>query len=206
MNDNQTREKREACQGVATTDRAEGLASITDAGVAAVLWRRQRPTGFDDWLGGLPPEQLPSGRITLRPDAVRAAVTHHCDATGMPDTDERRWLVDDIAALAEHVADIMRVPRVRLRLDVIRSVMCPKFHVDTVTARLLCTYRGPGTQYGIARQGDAPDDVFDTPTGMPLLLRGKHGQADRPTALLHRSPPIDQPGETRLLLVLDPAA
>jgi len=205
MNDMDIRD-RAACQGVTVIDRAEGLASIHDAGVAAVLWRRPRPAGFDNWLAGLPPEQLPSTRLTLEPGAVRDAITPLCDASRMPDTDERTWLIDDIAALAEHFAAIMRAPRIRLRLDVIRGIMCPKFHVDTVTARLLCTYRGPGTQYGLGHHGNAPDEVFATPTGMPLLLRGKHGQQDGPTALVHRSPPIEPLGDTRLLLVLDPMA
>lgn len=41
-------------------------------------------------------------------------------------------------------------------------------------------------------------------TGSPLLLRGTRWPAQPASGLLHRSPPIEGTGETRLVLVLDP--
>ena len=38
----------------------------------------------------------------------------------------------------------------------------------------------------------------------PILLRGTLWQERPRTGLLHRSPPIEGTGETRLVLVLDP--
>jgi hypothetical protein len=56
----------------------------------------------------------------------------------------RDVLASDIGALAVMMARILDVDHVRLRLDVADEVMCPKFHIDRVPARLLCTYRGAG--------------------------------------------------------------
>ncbi|MEM8851819.1 MAG: DUF1826 domain-containing protein, partial [Pseudomonadota bacterium] len=77
-----------------------------------------------------------------------------------------------------------------------------RFHVDAIHARLVCTYRGPGTQYGLSTDGAPPTRVFTVPTGAPILLRGSLWPGEA-TGLMHRSPPIEGTGITRLVLVLD---
>ncbi|MEM6422079.1 MAG: DUF1826 domain-containing protein, partial [Pseudomonadota bacterium] len=42
------------------------------------------------------------------------------------------------------------------------------------------------------------------PTGMPILLRGKLWPESPASGIVHRSPPIEGTGATRLVLVLDP--
>jgi hypothetical protein len=98
----------------------------------------------------------------------------------------------------------MRCDHVQLRLDVVDTNACSKFHIDAVTARLVCTYRGTGTQYGISERGKEPAEILTVPTGSPIFLRGTRWPESPPVGLLHRSPPIAGTGETRLLLVLDP--
>jgi hypothetical protein len=112
--------------------------------------------------------------------------------------------VDDIAALAEIFAGLMRARWLRLRLDVVTTNACRRFHIDAVTARLVCTLRGTGTQYGISTDGAEPRRVFTVPTGSPIVLRGTLWPEGPRSGLLHRSPPIEGTGETRALLVLDP--
>ena len=92
----------------------------------------------------------------------------------------------------------------RLRFDVVTGNACRKFHVDAITARLVCTYRGAGTQYGMSTDGTDPSRVFAVATGAPILLRGSLWPEEPASGLLHRSPPIEGTGETRLVLVLDP--
>ncbi|MEL6792362.1 MAG: DUF1826 domain-containing protein, partial [Pseudomonadota bacterium] len=75
---------------------------------------------------------------------------------------------------------------------------------DNVVARLLCTYRGPGTQYGVADSGEDPGEIYETAEGAPILLRGELWRGDAPSGLKHRSPPIEGTGVARLVLVLDP--
>lgn len=98
----------------------------------------------------------------------------------------------------------MEAPFLRLRLDRVTTNACHKFHKDAVRARLICTYRGTGTQYRVSPDGAEPRRVYTVPTGAPVLLRGTLWPQHPASNLLHRSPPIEATGETRLVLVLDP--
>ncbi len=195
---------KSAPRGVDIVDRPEELATIHRADCAATIWRRQPVAGFQSWIDRLAPEQLPKARLILRPTDVRQAASEICAASGTPKGPERARLVDDVAALADIFAGLMQAEYVRLRFDVVTTNACRKFHVDAVKARLVCTYRGTGTQYGISAGGTEPRRIFTVPTGAPVVLRGTHWP-ERPRAgLLHRSPPIQGTGETRMLVVLDP--
>jgi len=193
-----------AAIGVGVADCVRDLDVIARPGVAAALWQRRVDPGWQAWINGLAPETLPQLRVILHPGRVRDAVSDACDVAGLDASAARDWLIEDIAALADRFAGLMRARFLRLRLDVIETDACRRFHIDAVTARLICTYRGTGTQYGISVDGEVPRRVFTTPTGVPLVLRGTLWPGNPPSGLLHRSPPIEGSGETRLLLVLDP--
>lgn len=135
---------------------------------------------------------------------MRNAAFQVCKASGTPASAERDRLVDDIAALAGVFAGLVRARWLRLRLDVVTTNACRRFHVDAVTARLVCTYRGTGTQYGVSTGGAEPRRVFTVPTGAPIILRGTSWPEQPRSGLRHRSPPIEGTGETRAVLVLDP--
>ena len=195
---------RDAAIGVGVADAAEGLSALHHPGCAAAIWRRQLSPGFQSWIDGLDRDVLPRARVILRPEAVRDAAAEICNASGTPGDVERDRLVDDIAALADIFTKLMRARWLRLRLDVVTTNACRKFHIDAVTARLVCTYRGTGTQYGIPTDGAEPRRVFTVPTGAPILLRGTLWPEHPRSGLLHRSPPIEGTGEARLVLVVDP--
>lgn len=195
---------KDAAIGVAITDTPEGLSTIHRPGCAAVIWRRQPVRSFQDWVNRLDPSRLPRTRIIIQPGEVRDAVRHSCDMSNTPDCPEQAHLVDDVTTLAHGFAEIVGAPYLRVRLDVVTTNACKKFHIDAVSARLICTYRGTGTQYGISTNGAEPKRVFTASTGAPIILRGTLWPENPPSGLLHRSPPIAGTGETRLLLVLDP--
>lgn len=189
---------------VRAVDQPSGLSAIRDQDCPAVIWQRPGPEAFADWLSTLAPRQLPRMREVLRPEAVRAGVAEACDLAGMPEGAGRNGLVDDIADLADVFAALMDAPYLRVRLEVVETNACRKFHIDGVTARLVCTYRGTGTQYGFTTGPADPDPIHTVPTGVPILLRGTLWPIELPAKFLHRSPPIEGTGETRLVLVLDP--
>lgn len=193
---------RDAAIGVAVTDAPEGLCAIRTPGSAAAIWRRRLPQSFQTWIDGLPPGALPKGRIVLHPGAVREAVDHLCDVAEMPSGAERDRLTDDVAALGETFCGVMDARRLRLRLAPVDTDSCRRFHVDAVRARLVYTYRGLGTQYGVSIAGAAPGRVFSVATGAPILLRGSLWPGEA-TGLMHRSPTIEGTGTTRFVLVLD---
>ena len=195
---------RDAAIGVWVADSPEGLTPFLKRGCAAALWQREVLPGFQRWIDGLDPICLPRGRLILRPDTVRQAVAQLCGSSGMLGSPHRDHLVDDISALAETFVDLTNARWLRLRLDVVTSNACRKFHIDAVTARLVCTYRGTGTQYGNSKDGQEPTRIVTVPTGAPILLRGTLWPSETDTPLLHRSPRIEGTGEARLVLVLDP--
>lgn len=197
-------EIKNAAIGVGIANKPDDLAAIRKPGCAATIWRRQPPKGFQDWIDGLHPDQLPATRTVLRAGAVGEAVQHLCDVAGMDECEERAWLVADIADLSVRFTDIMRSPYLRLRLGVVNTNACRKFHIDAIMARLICTYRGTGTQYGVSTDGKEPKKVFTVATGAPMVMRGTLWPENPASGLLHRSPPIEGSGETRLVLVLDP--
>lgn len=187
---------------IANDDKVLGL--FLDPGCSAAIWQRDLPADAISWLAQLDPNTLPNARVVIQATAVGETVEQFCRDAGMPTGPHRDWLVGDIAALAKRFAALMDVPYLRLRLQAITTNACRKFHLDAITGRLVCTYRGAGTQYGTAQQGSDPTQIFDVPTGVPILLRGSLWPAKPATGLLHRSPPIEGTGETRLVLVLDP--
>lgn len=194
---------RDAAIGVAIADRPDELNAFLKPGCAAAIWRRQVGLGFQSWIDSLDPGLLPEGRVVLRPDMVAAAMTDLCEIAGTPACRHRDQLIGDVAALSDIFARLMQAPYVRLRVQAVTTNACRKFHIDAITARLVCTYRGQGTQYGISTDGGDPKRVFTVATGSPILLRGSLWPTRPASGLLHRSPPIEGTGETRLVCVLD---
>ncbi|MEM9797088.1 MAG: DUF1826 domain-containing protein [Pseudomonadota bacterium] len=191
-----------ATSPVAIVEDEGDLDRLHHPGCGAVIWQRDLADGFQAWMDRVPPDRLPRGRIVLRPDAVRAAVRHLCDAAGTPPGAERDRLCDDIAALAIIFGDLTSARYLRLRLSPVDTDACRRFHVDAIRARLVCTYRGPGTQYGLAMDDRPPVRISQVPTGAPIILRGT-AWPGKATGVMHRSPPIEGTDITRLVLVLD---
>lgn len=190
--------------GVLRATSPDGITAIHEPHCAALVWERRPLTRFQDWVDTLAPEHLPTTRQIVRPDGVGDAVMDAADRCDTPKCPELTFLADDVAALAAIFAQVMDTPYVRLRMDAVSHNACRRFHIDALTARLVCTYRGTGTQYGVAVNGQAPDQIATVPTGSPIVLRGSNWPETPLSGLLHRSPPIEGSGETRLLLVLDP--
>lgn len=195
---------KDAAMGVHVAQEPENLAGFAEPGCAAAIWHRDTCPDFQAWIDALNPDELPNARLVLRCQNVRAALADVCNNAGLENGPHRQHLINDITALVRMFSDLMGAPFVRMRLDRISTNACRKFHVDAITARLVCTYRGTGTQYGIASNGNDPTRVFTLPTGDPILLRGTLWQEHPSAGLLHRSPPIEGTGETRLVLVVDP--
>lgn len=195
---------KDAAIGVGVADNPTALDTFLKPGCAAAIWRRQTPAPVQSWLDHVDPNALPRGRAVLPRHAVFDTVQRFFDMADLPAGPERDWLYKDVAGLADIFCHLMTTEYLRLRLDVITTNACRKFHIDAITARLVCTYRGTGTQYGMSTDGNDPKRVFTVQTGSPILLRGTRWPAQPASGLLHRSPPIEATGETRLVLVLDP--
>jgi len=180
------------------------FADIELPGVAAVIWNRSCDVGFQRWIDGMPPQNLPELRTVVPVHLAEAAAIAACEQVGIPSGRERDLLTGDIGALAQIIAKTLKTRQIRIRLDVSDEVMCPKFHVDNVPARLLCTYRGTGTQYVPEGLEADPERIGQVARGAVALFRGGAWPGTERTGLLHRSPDPDTGAGPRLLLVIDP--
>ena len=94
-----------------------------------------------------------------------------------------------------------------MRLAIVTTDSCRKFHADYVKARLITTYVGTGTQWiegaDVARvaKGAEPSRINTLNACDVGLFKGKMWTQ---SPAIHRSPPIEDSGERRLTLVLDP--
>jgi hypothetical protein len=190
---------------VAFVDEVEGLVHLFDGNTAGVIWRRRMQEGMQRWLDSLPVDQLPTGRIVLPVVKVRSAVTELMNISEMPDCAERQFLLDDICLLAHKSSELFASAYLRLRFDVVTTNKCPKFHIDHVAARLLCTYRGNGTEYSFLDDQKRPAEILPTPNCAAIVLRGTKWPTDCANNLVHQSPEINDGNETRFLFVIDPA-
>jgi hypothetical protein len=132
------------------------------------------------------------------------------------------WLAD-LAWAVDIFRDLFEPEAVGLRLRILDKTMCPRFHVDFVPVRLVCTYGGVGTEWlpdeavdrsklghGVSGKSDAEsglilDDgaIRRMPTYALGLMKGGHWQGRENGGAVHRSPRPTPAQPRRLLLTLD---
>ena len=148
--------------------------------------------------------------MTVSPESALASVSeslgtgHQCE------------LSRSIAELVDMFCCLLGLNRAGLRLGVLDSAMCPKFHVDRVPCRLVTTYLGagtewlphnavdrsklgPGSQIGLVK---SPGNIEQLNCGDVALLKGELWEGNEDAGLVHRSPSVET-GELRLLLSID---
>lgn len=132
------------------------------------------------------------------------------------------WLTD-VEYLVGLFRDLFEADDLGLRLRTLDKAMCPRFHVDRVPVRLVCTYGGPGTEWlpetavnrdklGHAAFGQAdeesglmldPGAIHAMPTFAVGLLKGELWEGNQGHGAVHRSPQPTPTQPRRLLLTLD---
>ena len=131
-------------------------------------------------------------------------------------------LSDNIAEVVDMFCYLFELKRAGIRLMALDKAMCPKFHVDRVPCRLICTYQGKGTEWlphssvdrsklGRGACGLADDEsglyqdskqINQLSKGDVALLKGENWFGNENAGLVHRSPTLLS-GDSRLLLTLD---
>ncbi|WP_323774056.1 DUF1826 domain-containing protein [Alcanivorax sp.] len=184
------------------------LADIFAEDVQVAVWDRPSPVGQDvvalaceqrlavkSWLEI---SQLEQGILRILSDEQYAAMR------------------DDLFLLADMMACLFGVAGVGLRVTALRQPMCPRFHVDRIPVRLLCTYGGQGSQWLPAThvhsqlllpgsdQGSLYPQagVEQIGAGQVALFKGETWRDNPGAGVVHRSPPMS-PGQQRLLVTLD---
>ena len=175
----------------------EILAEIYQHSVNMACWQRALPKQATDYADALvanaPDFQV---RSSVRIDACAQWLER-----SLPNHAEKTAFVEDVTLLADMFGCLFQLNEVGIRLAVLHSAMCPKFHVDYVPCRLLCTYTGAGTHWQPAEQANT-EGFQQLSQGDVALLKGENWEGNEGYGLIHRSPPAtDKHG--RVVLSLD---
>jgi hypothetical protein len=192
------------------------LEAVFDDAYSTVVWRRA-PLLLPDAAFGRWHSRL--GRVLRELDASECRA--HAIA-GLCDLPIDSPLACDLASLGDLFATLTGARTLGLRIDSTDARTCPRFHVDNVALRMLCTYRGPGTDWlddvDINRHklGAGAEGLSDDASGLycaraairnaatydVVLLKGEHWPGNEGFGAVHRSPAVPA-GKTRLLVSWD---
>lgn len=190
-------------QSVIGHDR-QALAEIVREECQLAVW--QRDLAFEP--AALMVGPVDEIRLESTPGNVAAGVKLAMAKAGYAASPAREALTRDIADLTAQFSKIAGCTDIALRLAVVETDSCRKFHADWITLRLITTYAGRGTEWLEPRdsrrvaEGKDPLAINRLNAGDVGIFKGRLA-SEQPA--IHRSPPISGTGEKRLLLVLDPA-
>lgn len=120
-------------------------------------------------------------------------------------------VMNDVRDLLSKFQKVSQSESSRLLIATVNSNMCRKFHTDLNDLRMLCTYSGPGTLWLTEDNVDRSsrdttalreNDIQQVATGDVAILKGAI-YPNVQSAIVHRSPTIEETGEKRLLLRID---
>ena len=194
------------------------LTGIFDPECQIFIWHRPEPAGIAAYLQAA----LDAGRLGL---GLRKTlgINETCDFPELPNLPGKQALTDDLQLITEAYGELLGCPGIGLRLEVLDKAMCPRFHVDRTGIRLLCTYRGPGTEWlpehlaDRSRMGPLAGGLPDASSGLILdanavgrapacsliLLKGTLWQGNAGRGAIHRSPAVTEAEAPRIVLALD---
>ncbi|WP_237885175.1 DUF1826 domain-containing protein [Pseudomonas sp. PGPR40] len=196
-------------------DTPKALTGILDDDVNLALWQRQLPTHIADFGRLLLSLNEPLAEsLSLEMPSDDAEPNLHGLASGFSDLEGYEGFIADVSWLVSAFACLLGAQRIGLRLRVLDTAMCPRFHVDHVPVRLITTYAGIGSQWlkegamdrrQLGKPEAEPQDdsrIQQITSGEVALLKGEKWHGNEGFGLIHRSPQ-PAPGERRLILTLD---
>lgn len=178
------------------------LNTIQETDVSIAIWQR---SALSNMLG-LKLDNIIDARFTADISELADTLDDAMNEAGYERNSARDILHMDVLMLANRFVNIMKTNKVEIRLKHVSTDSCRKFHSDYVTARLITTYLGQGTQWldsDDAENRDDPKNIQHMLAGEVGLFKGNAWSKDNPA--IHRSPPIEITGEERLMLVINPA-
>lgn len=193
---------------------AEQLSAIKRSKFDLCVWRRTCSPSFAKWLEAV------SVRHELAVD-LRGVRAERVDFGALlnevaPGPFRDAWALDLTQVLAAYVGVFGDEP-LRVQLSTIDGRKCPRFHVDSVGVRLLCTYAGPGTEWipeaAVDRERLRACDAGEAPTRAGgrveqlacfdvALMKGSAWPGNHRVGTVHRSPAVAR-DQRRLVFTVD---
>lgn len=186
------------------------LTEIYQPDVTIAIWERHLSANITHYAKHLmtvsPQWQT---RFTMQPQKIAQQLE-----SDLPISGSRQAFIDDVAEVVDMFSYLFELNHVGLRIAVLSTAMCPKFHVDRVPCRLISTYAGAGTEWHSSNNVERLDNGGVKPLpnsihnnlriGDVALLKGEAWEGNEGQGLVHRSPAatVNTP---RLVLTLDVA-
>lgn len=197
-------------------DNPAGLQRILETDVNLCVWRRAPSREVSNELQSLQANHLPDVRCTTRMESFDSDLRGLLMCNGLRPEAFQHWCAD-VEQLAKHYFPLTHGRKVTLRLETTDNDGCRRFHVDRTHLRLLCTYRGPGTEWLPEAQVDREAQLagagneeilrYGSPSHLESfwvgILKGTAFPGNADHGLVHRSPPVEQSGQVRVLVCLD---
>ncbi len=190
---------------VRTVTRLGDLDAAFDPDIEAVILQRKLPSFATSTLNVVASQPEAKFRLSTSIREIDDGVDGLLHNLGFAYGPARDWMAEDVADLSKQFMRVLSIESIALRGEVVRDDACRKFHRDAVQARMICTYKGPGTLYGVATSSKEPGRIEIAPTGCPIFLKGKAWPGGSQGVVAHRSPPIEGTGESRLVIVINEA-
>ena len=180
--------------------------------VNLAIWERQLPVHITTFAESVIATGLPyaeSRAVAVNDDQPPLLADL---ASEWRDVEGHAGFVADVTWLTHAFACLTGATRVGLRIPALNKAMCPRYHVDWVSLRLITTYAGVGSQW--LEEGAMPREQLGDPAAEPCLpprqlqagsvalFKGERWEGNEGRGIIHRSPPV--PGNAgRLLMTLD---
>lgn len=190
----------------------EVLTEVLSPDVNLAVWERGLPHSVSQFAKAV----LASGRglseahvLEVEEDQAPALAML---AQGFADTTGHADFLADVAWLVHAYCCLTGARRVGLRLRTLSKAMCPRYHVDWVSLRLITTYSGIGSQW--LAEGDMGREGLGNPAAEPAmaprqidegsvaLFKGERWEGNEGCGIIHRSPAIED-GSARLIMTVD---
>ncbi len=192
------------------------LHRISEPDVNLSLWQRTPLASVAHEVASLRVTDLPDIRCRTSSATFDEDIGALLNGQSLDPQTYSAWLAD-LRRLADLFFAVCAGRDVTARLETTDDDGCRRFHVDRTHLRLLCTYRGRGTEWLTNEQVDRNAQGSGAPNkrivrfGQPSrfkpfwvgILKGDAYPGNAGRGLVHRSPPIAGSGQTRVLFCLD---
>ena len=200
-------------------DSPEVLTRIYDDGINLAIWQKQADTDVEEYA------QFLTGSDTLFSQfqgQLAADAAPDLLASSLPEHTNKQAFLDEVSLIVDMFCCLFEQKAAGVRIAVLNSAMCPKFHTDHVPCRLVTTFTGDATEwlenYDVNRnkmgrnsigKSDKEAGVYrrdnmiqKMSAGHIALLKGSGWQGNEDNGAVHRSPaPVNN--EFRLVMTLD---
>ena len=199
-------------------DDPNDLQRICEKGINLAIYRRKPGSALHRAVQALANSDFKNLGLSIdTSEDYKKILNLHLSKWTFLNLQEIETLVEDIVLFSSIFSQVCKSNSINLYLKSVSDDSCRKFHVDGYAFRLFCCYRGPGTEWtynnnvnrkylGLGENEQIIKDQKRIERLEPFdvaILKGELPTLRTGNGIVHRSPPIEEKNEKRLILRLD---